>query len=294
MNPDSASRTAEIMALFRALESVRRTPPPRLFCDPFARYFLGLPLRTVVELARLRPVARALVTYIDRRWPGAITSGVARTRLIDDALTDALRDDVAQVVILGAGFDCRAYRLSGLSATRVFEVDHPATLAVKRARLARRLGVLPSHVTYVAVDFNRQEPCEALRAADFDVDARTFFLWEGVTNYLTDAAVDATLRGISGAARAGSSLLFTYVHRGLLDGSVAFHGTKRLFATLARVNESWTFGLDPETLAAYLAVRGLELVDDVGAADYRRRYMEHWVATGTGYEFYRAALARVR
>lgn len=248
----------------------------------------------LVALARLRLVGRMVGTYIDHRWPGAMTSGVARTRLIDDALGDALRDGVAQVVILGAGFDCRAYRIPGIDAQRVFEVDHPATLAVKQARLARRLGALPSHVTYVAVDFNRQEPCSALRLAGFDPHVRTFFLWEGVTNYLTAAAVDSTLRAIAGAGPAGSLLLFTYVHRGLLDGSVEFSGTDRLFTTLARADEPWTFGLDPEGLATYLAERDLDLIDDLGAREYRSRYMEGWSGSMQGYEFYHAALARLR
>src|ERR1043165_405830 len=108
MTPDAASRTAEFMALFRALESVRRPPPPRLFEDPYARRFVGPALRCVVAAATVPPLGSLIAAFIERRWPGAMTSAVARTRLIDDAVREALRDGVPQAVILGAGFDCRA------------------------------------------------------------------------------------------------------------------------------------------------------------------------------------------
>jgi methyltransferase (TIGR00027 family) len=171
----------------------------------------------------------------------------------------------------------------------VFEVDHPATQAAKRARLADAAG----RVTYVPLDFDRQDLASALDAAGFDRRRRTFFVWEGVTNYLGAAAVDATLRTVARGAPAGSALLFTYVHRGVLDGSVPFFGTERLAQTLARYAESWTFGLDPATVPAYLAERGLELVEDLGAREYRARYMAGWPGRLQGYEFYHAALARV-
>jgi len=289
MRARRSSRTAEFMALFRALESVRRPASARLFDDPFAPAFLGPSLRAVVAVSRLPVVRRIVPRYIDHRWPGARSSGIARTRLIDDLLGEALRDGVEQVVILGAGFDCRAYRIAGVERCRVFEVDHPATQAVKTARLGRLLGALPAHVVFVPLDFGQQAIDRALNASGFDRSARAVYIWEGVTNYLTEAAVDATLRHFATAA-SGSRLLFTYVHRGLLDGSAAFEGTEELVATLRRADEPWTFGIDPATLPAFLAARGLALAADMGAADYRARYLGRAMS---GYEFYRAAVAEV-
>jgi len=106
VTPQRASRTAEFMALFRALESVRHPVSARLFDDRFARGFLRPSLRAVVDVSRVPVVGRAVAAYIDRRWPGARSSGIARTRLIDDLVEEALRDGIAQLVILGAGFDC--------------------------------------------------------------------------------------------------------------------------------------------------------------------------------------------
>jgi len=129
-----------------------------------------------------------------------------------------------------------------------------------------------------------------MEASGLHADERTFFIWEGVTNYLTDEAVDATLRYASGVAARGSRIVFSYVHRGLLDGSVRFEGTEKLFRTLKEVGEPWTFGLDPGELPVYLGRRRFRLVLDLGASDYRRRYMKDGHGM-RGFEFYRVALA---
>jgi methyltransferase (TIGR00027 family) len=281
------------MALFRALESCRLPRAERLFEDPLAVAFLGRPLRLAVGLARLPLLGRLVPAFIDRRWPGARSSGVARTRLIDDLLLAALRQGAAeQVVLLGAGFDCRALRLPGIERARVFEVDRPATLRAKQGRLRRRLR-LPDHVVFAEADLEHQDLETVLRSTGFDPRARSFFVWEGVTNYLTADAVDATLRRIAALAAPGSRLLFTYVHRGLLDGSVPFHGGSRLAGTLRRIGEPWTFGLDPEEVSGFLDRRGFRLLEDWGASDYRSRYLGRHSRDMRGYEFYRAALAEV-
>lgn len=279
------------MALFRALES-SRPAATRLFEDRFARGFLRPSLWAVSQCARLPLLGAVVPWFIDRKWPGARSSGIARTRLIDDMLVGALRDGIDQVVILGAGFDCRACRMPDLERTRVFEVDHPGTLATKRDRLRRMLRALPRHIVFVGVDFNRQDLRVALEASGFGRARRTFFIWEGVTNYLTERAVDATLRFV-GSAAAGSQLCFTYVHRGLLDGSAHFEGTENLARTLGRAGEPWTFGFDPADVPRYLEARGLQLAADFGASEYRARYTRSGGRRMKGYEFYRAALARV-
>jgi methyltransferase (TIGR00027 family) len=293
MKEHSASRTAEYMALFRALESSRRSPGARLFEDPFAYRFLRPSLRTVVRLSRLPLGSSPVAWFIDWRWPGARASGIARTRLIDDALIDALRDGVGQVVILGAGFDCRAYRVRGIERTRVFEVDHPATLAAKKDLLKRMLGGLPANVAFVEVDFNRETLDTAIEASGFDRRARTFFVWEGVTNYLTEGAVDRTLRYLARAGKPGSRIHFTYIHRGVLQDRRGFEGARKSASAVQRVGEPWTFGIDPAELPTFLAERGLELIEDVGSLEYRARYMKPSGLHMRGYEFYRAALAQI-
>ena len=285
-----ASRTAEYMALFRALESARPARE-RLFPDPLARASLSPRLRVLPALARARPAHRAITAVIDRRWPGARASGVARTRLIDDHLRQALDDGFEQVVLLGAGFDARAYRIGGVDAARVLELDLPRTLARKRATVARRLGSLPPHVRYVEVDLDNTPLDETLPRAGLDARARSFFVWEGVTNYLTAAGVDATLRSLRAAAAPGSRLVFTYVERALLDDPARFEDATTMLAKVRAGGEPWTFGLDPAEARDYLAERGLRLVEDLGSREYRARFMPARGAHMRGYEFYRVAVA---
>jgi methyltransferase (TIGR00027 family) len=292
MRAGRASRTAEQNALFRALESAGRESR-RLFDDALARRFLTWPLNVAGCLGLVPGVRQGVSWYIDHRWPGVRSSVVARTRLIDDAITAAVAEATRQLVILGAGFDSRAYRLPSLREIGVFEVDHPSTQAAKRRVLEHVLSALPPHVTFVPCDFNEDSLDAAMARAGHSETARTFILWEGVTNYLTDAAVDATLRWCSRAAT-GSLLLFTYVHRDLLTRPQAFIGTEQLFASLAKAGERLTWGIEPERLPAFLAERGFCLETDVGAAQYRERYFGLAGRSMRGHEFYRVAIARVR
>ena len=199
MSTSLPSRTAEYMALFRALET-SSAGDKRLFADPLAAGFLRPSLKLALHLASIPVVGRGIPKIIDHRWPGARTSGVARTRLIDDLMMEGLKRGLAQVVILGAGFDARPYRLPHSAATRFFEVDQPGTSRTKRRMIEEHLGVLPKDVAFVEIDFNRQELGPELEHAGFQCGQTAFFLWEGVTNYLTEGAVDATLRWIGTSA----------------------------------------------------------------------------------------------
>jgi len=294
MKVKEASRTAEFNALFRALESSRRPRRKRLFEDPLAPAFLGRKGRKFLHLSRIPLIGRIVPLYIDRKWPGVRASAVGRTCWIDDQLRAALHGGISQVVILGAGYDCRAYRLSGIERTHVFELDQPSTLAEKKARLTFIYGALPVHVTFVEVDFNQQEVSTVLKSSGFDQFTPTFFLIEGVFHYLTAQAVDATLRSISSVASPGSQLIFTYIHQGLLDGSVLFGNMGHVPTTLQESNETWTFGFRPEKLLSYLTERGFFLVTDVGSTEYRAQYMGPSGRHMKGFEFYRVALAEVK
>lgn len=288
-----SSQTATLVALYRAIES-SRPAASRLFDDPFAPSFLGRRFRTALWLSRLPLMGAAMPwSLVDRHWAGPRGTVATRTKYIDDRLGDALRRGVGQVVILGAGFDCRAYRVEGITRTRVFELDHPATQPRKKEIVSRRLGTLPSHVTYVAIDLAAGTLDAVMQASGYRPDVRTFFVCEGVTHYLPADTVDAVFRYV-GRSAAGSQLVFTYLHRGMLDGSVHFTGADNTLATVRRAGEPYTCGFEPAELPRYLAARNLALVEDVGADAYRERYL---VPRGRGTEplseYQRAALANV-
>lgn len=174
----------------------------------------------------------------------------------------------------------------------VFEVDRAETQAAKREKLAQARRPIRSDVRYVAVDFLRDDVSGRLADAGWDAAAPTLFVWEGVTNYLTESAVTAMLSWIGRSAK-GSVVAFTYVHRGLLDRRMTFEGGEQILANVQKLGEPWTFGLYPDEVAPFLAQSGLELVEDLGADDYRRRYLGSASRTLRGYGFYRLAVARV-
>ena len=292
MKAEEASWTAQLNALFRAIESSRWPRGRRLFNDPFAHRFLTT-LRWAYLLSRVPLFGRLMPRYIDREGPGVRPSALGRTCWIDEQLSSALRGGIGQVAILGAGYDCRAYRIPEMKGIRVFELDHPNTLALKVERLRSLLDPLPENVTFVEVDFDRQDFSHLLLDSGFDRSKPSFFLWEGVMHYLTADSVDKTLRQLSSLSSPGSRLVFTYIHRGLLDGSESFGNLGHIPEALQDASETWTFGLRPEELKGFLSGRGFSLVTDIGSVEYRARFMGPSGSHLKGFEFYRAALAEV-
>jgi methyltransferase (TIGR00027 family) len=286
------SRSAEHVALFRALENARR---PRIFADPYAVGFLPGSYRLVARAARVPAVGRRVERYIDEHWPaGPRASAVVRTRLIDDLVGEAIAGGAGQLLLLGAGYDSRAYRLPGLAAVQVFEADHPATQATKR-RLIRRT-VHPDRrgdVRYVPIDLVTGDLGAALRQAGFAPLERTVVVWEGVTNYLTDTAVDATVRQIADLTASGSTLILTYVDRAALDGTGGYDGVEEWHDAVRRNGEPWTFGFHPAELPGYLAERGLRLTLDLSARDAAARYLDPIGRHEPAAEFYRIAAAEI-
>jgi methyltransferase (TIGR00027 family) len=283
-----ASLTAEYMALFRALESSRR-PDSRLFSDPFAAIFLHHWRKWFYWIARF-DLGRLLVEHVlDQAAPGARAAGIARTKWIDDEAKAAL-ETATQLVLLGAGFDTRAYRMAGAARAATFELDYAETSFAKQMALRKAIGSLPEHVRFVGIDFNSQSVAEALIQAGFDRERPACLIWEGVTNYLTTAAVDSTLRQI-GQAAPNSILLFTYIDRGVLETPERFFGAAKLMARLQSYEEPWTFGLRPEEVQGYLAARGFRLLADVSVAEVWQDAGRSSAGT-RGYEFYRLASAR--
>jgi len=288
----SISFTAQTMALQRAMETARPRSS-RLFDDPLARGFLRGPLRAVADLAALPVAGRTVAALYDLIWPGPRPSAVARTRLIDDTLAGALADGIAQVVLLGAGFDSRAWRLPAIRRARVIEVDRPETQQAKVAAL-RRTGQPLERVRFTPVDFERDDLAAAIRAAGLATDQPAVFVWEGVTNYLSATAVAQTLSAVRALAAPGSLLLFTYVHQGVIDGSAHFPEAARWVRSVARAGEPWTFGFLPETLPGYLAARGFTLSWDLSTADAGRRYFGPAGRRDRASELYHVALAQVQ
>ncbi len=279
------------MALFRAVETAGRADR-RLFDDAFAAAFLTGRLTALAAFASLPAIGRLATHFLDIGWPRTRSSAVVRTRLIDDLVRQAIRSGARQALLLGAGFDSRPYRLEELRDVPLFEVDHPATQRAKRQRLQAHGGPLPANVCFVPVDFEKDDLETALLHAGFDATVATVAVWEGVVSYLTPAAVDQNFRMLARILPHRSQLIFSYVHQGALDGSVAFPEARRWKSSVRSSGEPFIFGFDPAALADYLRPRGFKLVSDVSTAEAARSYCEPLDRNEPGSELYRIAAAQ--
>ncbi len=290
MKQGQAATTAKTVAFARAIETIRPSEE-RLFEDPYAVRFLEADDLWFLERLRKAGMRRFLLWSIDAIGPGLLPYAIARTAYIDEALAGALRRGVAQVLILGAGYDTRALRMPGIENAVVLEVDHPDTQAVKRECLGADVEAVRDRLRFVGVDFDREDLGERLRSSGFRFDQETFVIWEGVTQYLTAPAVDATFALLAGTAP-GSEIAFTYLDRALLDGTRSFPGGRRLLLAVRLVGEPFLFGLEPKETAAYLRERGLNLLADIGGSDFTDRYFAPRGRADRATETERVALAR--
>jgi methyltransferase (TIGR00027 family) len=246
--------TAAAIARLRAAEG-ELPPQQRLFEDPFARHFSGG-----------AAADEALAQFL--RVPFFHEAIRVRTRFIDDAVRAAVADGIAQLVILGAGFDCRALRLDEVvrAGARVFEVDYAAQLARKRAVLDGAGVTLPEHVQLVASDFEAEgydaRLVSDLRARGFVAARPVLFVCEGVLGYLNDPEIDRCLRLMATAGGRGSRAVFNY---GIVN-------------------------IDPERLGARVGRAGFVTLDDETLAALYVRYVGGTPPAGG--EFQRIALAR--
>jgi len=290
MQNGKTSQTAQYIALCRALET-QGQPAQRLFDDPYAFALLSPPYRLFARLAHLPIIGKLVYAVLDLGWPYSRSSGVVRTRAIDDLVCDAIRSGARQLVLLGAGFDSRGCRLKEAGKITVFEVDHPATQHEKKERLTTCMDRLPANIRYVAVDFERDNLEAKLTESGFDPAIPAIVVWEGVICYLTETAVQGTFAILARLLAPSSILIFTYTHKGALDGSKAFPGARRWRSLSSIGNEPFLYGLDPDTLAEMLKPYRFLLQSDASTAEIAQRYCPPLSRREPGNQAYRVATA---
>ncbi len=290
MQDGKASQTAQYIAFCRALET-QEQPARRLFDDPYAFALLSAPYRMLARLAHLPILGKLVYAILDLGWPYTRSSGVVRTRAIDDLVRDAIRSGARQLVLLGAGFDSRGCRLEEAGKITVFEVDHPATQQVKKERLKTCMDRLPANIRYVAVDFERDNLEAKLAESGYDPATPAIAVWEGVTSYLTESAVHGTFAVLARLLAPSSFLIFTYTHKGALDGSKAFPGARRWRSWSSVSGEPFIYGLNPDTLAEMLKPYRFLLLSDASTAEIARRYCPPLGRREPGNQAYRVATA---
>ena len=197
-----------------------------------------------------------------------------RTCWVDDVIETFIQAEMkrgdncpVQVVILGAGYDSRAYgRLPCTKQANVsfFEVDSPATQRVKRKALGL-LNVDTSHVRYVSVDFERENWLEKLcQSSDFDLNQRVVVDWEGISMYLKSDSVYAVLKTFRRCA-SGSILGFDFLRK-------EFVSLESITRLTKRIGEPWLFGMGHEMLESLTREYGFQKVDELGFRELIARY----------------------
>ena len=262
MRESGPSRTALRVAVRRAAH--QRFDAPRVLDDPVALRIIGTDAaaRLTTQSADHRGrIARAFRAFM-----------VVRSRFAEDELARAMDRGVAQYVILGAGLDTFAYRNPYADARlRIFEVDHPATQDWKRRLLAAAAIPIPSTLTYAPIDFEQHTLADGLAQVRFDPQVPTFFSWLGVTMYLSQEAVDATLRFTASTPR-GGGIAFDY---GVAKSRLGWTGRLALRALSRRVaaaGEPFQTLFDPDEIRRRLTSFGFRGITDLGADELNARY----------------------
>jgi methyltransferase (TIGR00027 family) len=275
VEPGTPSLTALTVAAQRAI-GARCADPLLRNPDFLAEKFLGPDVRAV--LAKRSPrISREL----DMDYDDAVRSILARdnvfyallvrTKYIDTELKKSLDDGAEQVVILGAGLDSRAYRFTReLRRATVFEVDFPPTQEFKKNCVRGFLGELPANVAFVPIDFSKQDLATVLAGAGCREDRKTFFIWEGVSMYIPQDAVDATLRFVATRSAPGSRIIFDYMLESSLKSPRVANGIQK---SLIAIGEPWIFGFPGRRATEYVLGRGLQVIGDPSPDELAAKYL---------------------
>jgi methyltransferase (TIGR00027 family) len=258
MKPDQPSRTALLIARQRAAHQV--LDRGSILHDPFAMKILREDEKDVLQFANKHPLASI----------GRLFS-TARSRIAEDALSDAVERGVRQIVILGAGLDTFALRNPhGALEIRIYEVDHLATQAWKRERLAEAQIELPPSLILVPVDFERDDLGEKLVAAGFQQNSPTFFTWLGVVPYLTQEAIARTLDYISSIPN--SEVVFDYMEPPEAFSEELRQIEKARAEQLAKIGERSDTRFDPAAIAEILRSHGFSDIEDISFQEIKSRF----------------------
>jgi methyltransferase (TIGR00027 family) len=281
MRSNQSSLTAISTAAMRAIEMEKPTAE-RICSDPLARNFIPAWYYSLMKRV-------SATDYAERRAGGDLSFIVARCRFMDDLLSECLDRGLQQLVILGAGFDSRAYRFGQLrDGIKVFEVDHPATQRAKVKKLRHILapGGLPVYVTFVPIDFTHESLEARLTEGGYSDHLITLFIWEGVTPYLDAPAVDSTLAFVAQHSPAGSAIVFDYLceqssPQAKWDAVILLVSFLRSFFKEVR-----SFKIEQERIEPFLRSRGFSQVRSITGADLHARYfsgMNSWREVTTSY-----------
>jgi methyltransferase (TIGR00027 family) len=245
----------------------------RVFQDPYAEYFLNEEDRN--DLSNIEKLRAGLAMY-DQMMPGVNGAIVARIRYIDECLLDCIKLDFKQLVIIGAGYDTRAYRFPEVKDNlKVFEVDHPETQKVKISKIKEIFGTLPDHVSYVPVVFGVDRLDKNLLENGYDPTTKTLFVVEGLLMYVPPMAVDGLLSFIVNASGPGSSLVADCFSDSVIKGTSPLKEAQALRQFVESEGAPLQFGVEEKNIIAFFKERGFQTVTNVPAESCREKYFKN-------------------
>jgi len=245
----------------------------RLYEDCYSEKLLPLLYRFYLNKMRNPKKLKSMMKKAEKKSPGVMGWFFCRDRYVDDVLNECLnKKEIDTIVNLGAGMDCRAYNIPGIEKLRYFEVDHPTVIKKKMKKMKKILGELPDHVVYVPIDFQKKTLDDALKDAGYNLNSKTFFIWEAVTQYISKEANDSTFKYI-GQAAPGSKLVFSYVIKSFFEGKYNNDGIKKLAKRFVKKNNPiFISGFDPIEMKDYLSKYSLTLIEDIDSVKMQERY----------------------
>jgi len=198
---------------------------------------------------------------------------IARTKYIDAVFKRALAKKFDQIMIFGAGFDTRALRFQdSMGNTRVFELDAPATQHAKAIQYQKRHLPIPTCLTFIAIDFDKESLPVKLDEAGFRVHQKTLFILEGIVMYLQPKSVEATFQTIMDYAGKGSWIVFDYIYASVLRKEGSYYGERRIVQTVFNADEQWHFGIENGEIKQFLAKFKMLLIDHKETKDLEQEY----------------------
>jgi len=245
-------------------------PGQRIINDEFAFEMHPFALRAFIGLAKYGAIRNRLINVMEKNFPGLYAGTLSRKKYIDDKIINAV-DEINTMVNLGAGFDTRALRLPQLLPFAVWEVDQPENIRSKQKRLNKLFNKTPSNIHLVSIDFDYEDLNTVLCAQGFSNKMKTFFVWEAVTQYLTEEGIKSTFNFLANAA-SGSKLAFTYVRKDFIDGKELF-GWERIYKRFIENNQIWRFGMEVGTWTDFLKKYGWVQREDIGYRELLEIYI---------------------
>lgn len=264
----NASKTAETVAVVRMSES-KKSEHERICYDKYAVHFVS---QEVLDFAKHHPKEyKEFVDRNERLIPGATNSIVARVRFIDDTLKSAIKNGLEQLVILGAGYDTRPYRIEGMDKIKVFEIDRHATQKIKKDKIKEIFKSLPDQVTYIPLDLEEDKFGQLLNS-EYDSSKKTLFIMEGLLMYLSPEKVENILSFILHNSGSGSAIVFDYIPLSVIDGTCALEAGQNFQKGVTEAGEPLLFGIEEGSIKSFLTKRGFTEIRNLTSEDYKKAY----------------------